>query len=204
MLSAMPRRVPQQSRSRVTRDRLVEAARTCFIAAGYQKTQARDIAREAGVAVGTFYEYFPDKGTVFTEILDTFLEDFAALDIARFFSAPASGDDSIAMRALLDETTIYVASFGALFRDVYGLSAHDADIAAVLEAFESRLEGAVATALVATRLRDQPARAPAAGLVIYAVIESVLFRLHPHEGAPEADALLGEAAQCLAAYIRTL
>ncbi len=200
----MPRRVPRQTRSRATRDRLVDAARTCFVATGYRKTQARDIARGADVAVGTFYEYFPDKRAAFIEILDTFLEGFGDLDIARFFSGPTTHDDEARMRALLDEAAAYVVSFGALFRDIYDLTVHDDDVAATVSLFERKLEGEVATILAATRLRDQPTRAPAAGRVIYGVIESVLFRLPAYAGTPELEELLSEAARCLSAYVRQL
>ena len=65
-------RVPQQKRSERTRSRIATAARDCFSRDGYDQTQAKDIAKAAGVSVGTFYEYFRDKADVFRTVLDDF------------------------------------------------------------------------------------------------------------------------------------
>jgi AcrR family transcriptional regulator len=41
--------------------RVVEVAESLFASKGFDKTTIKEIAREAGVGVGTIYEYFPDK-----------------------------------------------------------------------------------------------------------------------------------------------
>ena len=43
------------------RDRLLEATRRCLTRKGYEGTTVRDIAAEAGVAIGTLYNYFASK-----------------------------------------------------------------------------------------------------------------------------------------------
>lgn len=52
----------------------MQAARAVFIKRGYQDARVADIAKEAGVAHGTFYTYFESKEDVFlsvsTEVLD--------------------------------------------------------------------------------------------------------------------------------------
>ena len=48
-----------------SRPRLLRAARTCFVEHGYDATRPQDIAREAGVAIGTFYLHFRDKEAAF-------------------------------------------------------------------------------------------------------------------------------------------
>ncbi len=67
-------RVPQQDRARRTRASLLEAARAEFSRHGYAKTTARSIAKQAGVATGTFYQYFADKDATLTELLDVRLQ----------------------------------------------------------------------------------------------------------------------------------
>src|SRR5688572_9774278 len=44
-----------------TRKRLLEAAKTVFGKAGFGAATTREIARRAGVAAGTLFNYFPDK-----------------------------------------------------------------------------------------------------------------------------------------------
>lgn len=43
------------------RDRLLEATRRCLTRKGYEGTTVRDIAAEAGVSIGTLYNYFASK-----------------------------------------------------------------------------------------------------------------------------------------------
>ncbi len=54
------------------RDQLLRAARKVFASKGYDRATIADVVREAGVAQGTFYLYFPSKKT----ILVTLAQDF--------------------------------------------------------------------------------------------------------------------------------
>jgi AcrR family transcriptional regulator len=63
-------RRPQQARSRRTREKLIDAAIECFERHGFDETTTAMIATEAGVAVGTVYNYFSDKREIILELLD--------------------------------------------------------------------------------------------------------------------------------------
>jgi len=65
-----PRLVPATPRGQRTRQRLLQAAQTVFGANGYEHASIADITREAEVALGTFYVYFPDKQSIFVEVVD--------------------------------------------------------------------------------------------------------------------------------------
>jgi AcrR family transcriptional regulator len=67
---AEPRPVPATARGQRTRQRLLQAAQTVFGANGYEHASIADITREAEVALGTFYVYFPDKQSIFVEVVD--------------------------------------------------------------------------------------------------------------------------------------
>lgn len=61
---------PLRERAReAARAAIVRAAQAQFSLHGYQATKMTDIAREAGVAAGTLYNYFPSKEAVFEEIV---------------------------------------------------------------------------------------------------------------------------------------
>ena len=64
-----PVRVPQQARSRRTRQRILDAAIESFETLGYDETTTAEIAREAGLAIGSVYDYFRDKRAILLEIL---------------------------------------------------------------------------------------------------------------------------------------
>jgi AcrR family transcriptional regulator len=67
------REFPQQ-RARETHLALLAAALRVFADKGYDDAQTPDIAREAGVSVGTFYRYFADKHQAFVEAITAHLE----------------------------------------------------------------------------------------------------------------------------------
>lgn len=66
--SVQPREFAQ-ARARRTYEALLSAAEQEFSDRGYDATQTPDVARRAGVSVGTFYRYFEDKKEVLLEVL---------------------------------------------------------------------------------------------------------------------------------------
>src|SRR5262245_32332937 len=49
---------------RATRRRILDAARRLFARDGFDGSSTRDLAREAGIAAGTLFNYFPTKEAV--------------------------------------------------------------------------------------------------------------------------------------------
>jgi AcrR family transcriptional regulator len=68
--SPAERVVPPTPRGQRTRQRLLRAAESVFGEKGYEHASIADITREAEVALGTFYVYFPDKQSIFVEVVD--------------------------------------------------------------------------------------------------------------------------------------
>ncbi|HLO02677.1 MAG TPA: TetR/AcrR family transcriptional regulator [Symbiobacteriaceae bacterium] len=67
--------VPQQDRALVKREALLASARLLFAELGYERTTAKEIAKHAGVAVGTFYRYFTDKRQILVTLLQDRIEE---------------------------------------------------------------------------------------------------------------------------------
>lgn len=69
---------PSDSKRAQSRDerrtRLLDAARRVFGRKGYHPATVDDITREAGVAKGTFYLYFPEKPAIFYELMEQFFD----------------------------------------------------------------------------------------------------------------------------------
>jgi AcrR family transcriptional regulator len=61
-------RVPTQRRARRTREALVLAGCREFSEHGHAGTTAKSIAQRAGVATGSFYQYFPNKDVLLREL----------------------------------------------------------------------------------------------------------------------------------------
>lgn len=68
-MAKVSRKSPSTSRGQRTRKRLLDAAEDIFGKKGFENTSVYEITQKAGVAQGTFYIYFPDKKSIFTELV---------------------------------------------------------------------------------------------------------------------------------------
>lgn len=64
----------KQRKAQMTRQKLVEAARKTFSEKGFQHSTMKDIITEAEVGYGTAYVYFPNKDTLFCEVIDIYIQ----------------------------------------------------------------------------------------------------------------------------------
>ncbi len=83
---------PRQSSAK-RRQRILEAARYCVLRQGLKATGMELIAREAAVAKGTLYAYFPDKEAV----IDA-LEEALCIELTRGVAAGLAGEGDVAAR----------------------------------------------------------------------------------------------------------
>lgn len=69
---------PKQSAKEAYRQSIREAAEREFVRAGFAAAKMADVARAAGVAVGTLYNYFESKEEIFEEIIAHRCEEMRA------------------------------------------------------------------------------------------------------------------------------
>lgn len=60
--------MPRQRRSQATFDSILDAAARILERSGYDGLTTNHVADRAGVAIGSLYEYFPDKETIVAEL----------------------------------------------------------------------------------------------------------------------------------------
>jgi AcrR family transcriptional regulator len=65
-----PRKLASQERSRVTVDALVEATARLLVREGFDTTSTNKIAEQAGVSIGSLYQYFPGKEALVAAVAD--------------------------------------------------------------------------------------------------------------------------------------
>ena len=75
--------LPRTARGQRTRQALLDAAEQVFGELGYHRAGIVEITQKAGVALGTFYLYFPDKHAVFVDLVRTLNETLRATIRAR-------------------------------------------------------------------------------------------------------------------------
>jgi AcrR family transcriptional regulator len=78
----------------VPRERIVAAARRRFETYGYRRTSIAEIARDAGIAVGTIYRYFAGKEAVFLAVVEDLNERWLA-ESRRALDGPGTAADRL-------------------------------------------------------------------------------------------------------------
>lgn len=65
-------RIPIHDRSIETKRKIREAGELLFSQKGYHHTNTKEISKHAGVAIGSFYAYYKDKGELFSAIVEAY------------------------------------------------------------------------------------------------------------------------------------
>lgn len=68
-------RTPKQKRGIDTKERITKAAMKLFAEKGIHGTTSKEIAKKAGVSIGSFYSYFKNKKKLLLEMLEDYVED---------------------------------------------------------------------------------------------------------------------------------
>jgi AcrR family transcriptional regulator len=77
--STSPRKLPQQDRSRITFDAILEATTHILTEEGYDKANTNRIAERAGISIGSLYQYFPNKEALMAALMEQHSHEIAAL-----------------------------------------------------------------------------------------------------------------------------
>lgn len=77
---------------------ILNAGRELFSAKGFKDTNVSDIARMAGIGVGTFYNYYPSKEQLF---LDIFLDENVKLKKRIMAAVDRTADPLVVVRELM-------------------------------------------------------------------------------------------------------
>ena len=101
-----------------TLSRLRQAARGLFVERGYHETRPQDIAREAGVANGTFYLHFADKQQAFLDFAEQAQSELLSLMGERLQSIEGRRERwQVTCAALLEFDDVYPGLLQAAFID---------------------------------------------------------------------------------------
>ncbi len=72
---------PRQERSRAKREALLQAGLALFAERGYDATTIEDVAQNAGVAVGAFYQHFRSKRQLLLVVMDRLVEEVSRINL---------------------------------------------------------------------------------------------------------------------------
>jgi AcrR family transcriptional regulator len=166
-----PRKSPRQERSRRTVERILEAAARIFHEQGYVGATTNDIADEAGVSVGSLYQYFPNKDALLATLTTRHIEHTTAAlaDLLTGLDADAGLD--MIVRAVVD----FLVEQHDL-DDLHLLVMHRAprthEISVELDRARSQLVD-VTSHLLASHIEDRSRRSLIARMVVATIDASV-------------------------------
>ena len=198
-------RVPQQARSRRTRERTLEAASTCFEELGYDETTTAEIAKRAGIAVGSVYDYFTDKRAILLEVLHDTVEVVANIVIQGL--APSERwreeDPTLIVRGLVHQVFHARRVNPGMQRILWERFFKDPEFRAATMAIEERVQGAIVSTLAELKatgkLRIDDVKT--AAYVIQLSVEWVSSRLILGEEGVETDNAAEMAADMICRFL---
>lgn len=172
------------------RAQLLLAAREVFAHLGYHKAGVSDIIERAGVARGTFYNYFDSKRVAFQAVLEDMMDEVVGgvrpIDVGQDIPAQVRANLDRICRAVMAEDVVRV-----LFSEAVGI---DAEGDALLRDFYAsaigRIERALRTGQRLGVVRDGEVRLRARALL--GVIKEPLFQASLFGESPDADAFVEE------------
>src|SRR5687768_11528476 len=84
------RKSPKQGRSKVLVDAILEAATRILKKAGYNKTSTNWVAEAAGVSIGSLYQYFPNKDSIVSFLIDQSIRTYVQQTVKKLSANQAA------------------------------------------------------------------------------------------------------------------
>lgn len=198
-----------QKRARATHAALIEASAKVFSELGFDAAQTPDIARAAGVSVGTFYRYFADKRQAFIEMIDAHLaqayQQVMAEMTVEAFASTGIASRRAAVDRVMDILFANAATHPDLHRVFLGMSLRDDEVARIRTEYERRGREALAALIAQIVPRDRIADPIAAAEVIQIASQEVaIATVGGRDASPKSEsarrALREELASMLTRY----
>jgi AcrR family transcriptional regulator len=194
-------RIPKQQRGIETRERIVMAALELFAENGYHRTNAKQIAARAGVAVGSFYAYFKDKKDLFKAAL----EEYARVITGRIASPRAAdiaaGDPEEFLASYMKQVLRAHSYYPGFHREALRMRQEDPDVRKILELQERKVEATVLRALEGSSELLQGRDLGAAAFLVRNAVESTIHGIVYGETKLKKESLLRELTSMILRYL---
>lgn len=193
-------RIPQQQRSRETREQILEAAEDLFRGKGYHGTNTKEIAAAAAVAVGSVYAYFKDKKQLYVEVIQRYSRNIFERVQGISIDLHPPGDRVEYFRSLFEQ--ILDAHYAPeLHRDLYAVFPQDEEVRSIVRDWQDEAIGQF-RGLLAGIGEDLPTGdTEAAAALLHILIETLVQRITIYGTRIPGDRLIREFAVMLDRYL---
>ena len=194
-------RVPQQARSMETRNRLIAAGERLFSQKGFHNTTSKEIATEAGVAIGSFYAYFVDKKALFIDVLKKHsLEVFDSISKVRL--EDIGNTDPMGLLAALIKAIIVAHEISPEFHRELTVMVHsDPEIRTVVDGWQEEATARIRETLALWKDRIRTKDLEAAAVLIYETLEAAVHRIKLYGLDIKEERLVDELSDMLCRYL---
>ena len=195
----MATRVPTQKRSIEKKQRIKDAALKLMSEKGYFATSSNEIAREAGVSIGTFYSYFKDKKELYAELVD---------DIYTAVLTPINLNELPDDLSIEETVQLYVTAVfrgheyqTAFQREISSLSKQSDEFRAIEMVHKSNILHVFSEALKACREELKPQDLETSTYIILTSVEAVIHDTLFHNGGKNKEAVIRELTAMIVNYL---
>ena len=192
------RKQPTQDRAAKTRQRILDAAAHVFADYGYAAGTTNRIAEQAGLSIGSLYQYFPNKDAVLRALMDAHVEAGARLLTERLSGGlPERMDDTLRVfvRATIDNHRDNPRLHRVLFEE----APRAPEFLTRLHELEQLTVDA--TAQLLERHPDVHAGGRLSARIVVATIESLVHRLITSPDPVDTQQLEDEIVSLLTGYL---
>lgn len=180
-------------------ERILAAAEEVVTERGYDGTSTNRVAARAGISPGSLYQYFPDKDTLVTEVLDRYVDALEARISAAFPDRLGTDLSAASVRGVVSELLDALAERPALLRVLSERLPRTAGHRRI--AFARRIDDLATTAL---RFRAGPGSdvpVQTVGWVVVRAVEHVAISYVLEEPRLERDAVVDELSLLVSGYL---
>lgn len=169
----LPRRTPVQQRSRERMDKILTVATAMIGTRGSDQLKMGEVAEQAGISIGSLYQYFPDKSAIIRSLAERCSAESRRCIEDTLTPVQSLAELETAYGSLID---IYYDIYRAepVMRDIWSGTQADKQLAA-LELAESRIcGGMLADAMARAHGAPDSARYAACAFLIWQLGEATM------------------------------
>lgn len=163
----------KQERSLITVDALLRATELLLARSGYEALSTTAIAEQAGVSVGSLYQYFSNRDALVATLVERRYDRLEAV-VAQSLEQPSDGASPRKTLSRFIDTLVAAYLFEPAVNRALLQCAAQVGLGDRAEAFEQRLTRALVAVAARARTSDPPSQHGAAGFVLAKAVLSSL------------------------------
>jgi len=195
-------RTPKQQRGIETKKQIIKTAFGLFAEKGIHGTTTKEIAKKAGISIGSFYAYFKDKKVLLLEMLEDYIERHFMMIWKSLDSLQINHLDRDAIRAILDNVFKAYTLAPKFHRQTHALRYSDPEIKRMYDREREREIHQIRHLIETNLHRLRPIHDPeAAAMVIHNAVENVAHTVKFIGSGIEEERLADSLADMISGFL---